>query len=264
MENQTGRSDCDHGLWASPTCRFDWVEVSGVLHPVSSMWWRDVELWAPCSTFLPALSTSAMTRCDVRPLRSIGVLPWCHTPVQPRLLEMLKWHVGAADCCYLSLVQRLYRVLILVFFFVYRFLYCTMTMKRGYKMLTISIIHIFRLCYGVMNGQLFICCFECRLLGGWHLYRAKLKSLHQNVIHRNSSGVFFVLFFKFLTWPLSSFSPAKPFTSKVKQMRLHKEDFEILKVIGRGAFGEVTPYFNVTLKPLQQAQTCRWILSLYL
>ncbi|RXM27041.1 Serine/threonine-protein kinase MRCK alpha [Acipenser ruthenus] len=36
----------------------------------------------------------------------------------------------------------------------------------------------------------------------------------------------------FLDW-------AKPFTSKVKQMRLHKEDFEILKVIGRGAFGEV-------------------------
>ncbi|XP_066474779.1 serine/threonine-protein kinase MRCK alpha isoform X3 [Tiliqua scincoides] len=32
---------------------------------------------------------------------------------------------------------------------------------------------------------------------------------------------------------------AKPFTSKVKQMRLHKEDFDILKVIGRGAFGEV-------------------------
>nr|XP_003814983.2 serine/threonine-protein kinase MRCK alpha isoform X21 [Pan paniscus] len=32
---------------------------------------------------------------------------------------------------------------------------------------------------------------------------------------------------------------AKPFTSKVKQMRLHREDFEILKVIGRGAFGEV-------------------------
>lgn len=47
-------------------------------------------------------------------------------------------------------------------------------------------------------------------------------------------------------------------------MRLHKEDFEILKVIGRGAFGEVTPYFNFTLKPLQQAQTCRWILSLHL
>ncbi|XP_056424453.1 serine/threonine-protein kinase MRCK alpha isoform X3 [Hyla sarda] len=32
---------------------------------------------------------------------------------------------------------------------------------------------------------------------------------------------------------------AKPFTEKVKQLRLHKEDFEILKVIGRGAFGEV-------------------------
>ncbi|XP_056112029.1 serine/threonine-protein kinase MRCK alpha isoform X4 [Rhinichthys klamathensis goyatoka] len=37
---------------------------------------------------------------------------------------------------------------------------------------------------------------------------------------------------EFLEW-------VKPFTSKVKQMRLHKEDFEILKVIGRGAFGEV-------------------------
>ncbi|XP_048840937.1 serine/threonine-protein kinase MRCK alpha-like isoform X4 [Brienomyrus brachyistius] len=37
---------------------------------------------------------------------------------------------------------------------------------------------------------------------------------------------------EFLDW-------AKPFTSTVKQMRLHKEDFEILKVIGRGAFGEV-------------------------
>ncbi|XP_071385077.1 serine/threonine-protein kinase MRCK alpha isoform X6 [Centroberyx affinis] len=37
---------------------------------------------------------------------------------------------------------------------------------------------------------------------------------------------------EFLDW-------AKPFTAKVKQMRLHKEDFEILKVIGRGAFGEV-------------------------
>ncbi|MCI4382578.1 hypothetical protein PGIGA_G00016590 [Pangasianodon gigas] len=37
---------------------------------------------------------------------------------------------------------------------------------------------------------------------------------------------------EFLEW-------AKPFSSKVKQMRLHKEDFEILKVIGRGAFGEV-------------------------
>ncbi|XP_040207262.1 serine/threonine-protein kinase MRCK alpha isoform X3 [Rana temporaria] len=32
---------------------------------------------------------------------------------------------------------------------------------------------------------------------------------------------------------------AKPFAHKVKQLRLHKEDFEILKVIGRGAFGEV-------------------------
>uniref|UniRef100_UPI00398E446D serine/threonine-protein kinase MRCK alpha-like n=1 Tax=Pristiophorus japonicus TaxID=55135 RepID=UPI00398E446D len=36
----------------------------------------------------------------------------------------------------------------------------------------------------------------------------------------------------FLQW-------VSPFASKVKEMRLHREDFEILKVIGRGAFGEV-------------------------
>uniref|UniRef100_I3KS58 non-specific serine/threonine protein kinase n=1 Tax=Oreochromis niloticus TaxID=8128 RepID=I3KS58_ORENI len=35
----------------------------------------------------------------------------------------------------------------------------------------------------------------------------------------------------FLEW-------VKPFTTTVKDMRLHKDDFEILKVIGRGAFGE--------------------------
>ncbi|XP_059212055.1 serine/threonine-protein kinase MRCK beta isoform X2 [Centropristis striata] len=31
----------------------------------------------------------------------------------------------------------------------------------------------------------------------------------------------------------------KPFTTAVKDMRLHRDDFEMLKVIGRGAFGEV-------------------------
>ena len=36
-----------------------------------------------------------------------------------------------------------------------------------------------------------------------------------------------------------SFFPVKPVTSKIKSLRLCKEDFEILKVIGRGAFGEV-------------------------
>uniref|UniRef100_A0AAY4EGF0 non-specific serine/threonine protein kinase n=1 Tax=Denticeps clupeoides TaxID=299321 RepID=A0AAY4EGF0_9TELE len=35
----------------------------------------------------------------------------------------------------------------------------------------------------------------------------------------------------FLEW-------VKPFTTTVKQMRLHRDDFEMLKVIGRGAFGE--------------------------
>ncbi|XP_036607906.1 serine/threonine-protein kinase MRCK beta [Trichosurus vulpecula] len=37
---------------------------------------------------------------------------------------------------------------------------------------------------------------------------------------------------EFLEW-------AKPFTQLVKEMQLHRDDFEIIKVIGRGAFGEV-------------------------
>ncbi|KAM4633138.1 serine/threonine-protein kinase MRCK beta isoform 2-T2 [Polymixia lowei] len=36
----------------------------------------------------------------------------------------------------------------------------------------------------------------------------------------------------FLDW-------VRPFTTTVKELRLHREDFEMLKVIGRGAFGEV-------------------------
>uniref|UniRef100_UPI003590121C serine/threonine-protein kinase MRCK alpha-like isoform X2 n=1 Tax=Myxine glutinosa TaxID=7769 RepID=UPI003590121C len=32
---------------------------------------------------------------------------------------------------------------------------------------------------------------------------------------------------------------ARPFADKMKEMRLHRDDFEMLKVIGRGAFGEV-------------------------
>lgn len=33
---------------------------------------------------------------------------------------------------------------------------------------------------------------------------------------------------------------ASPFVTKVKELRLQRDDFEILKVIGRGAFGEVS------------------------
>jgi len=32
---------------------------------------------------------------------------------------------------------------------------------------------------------------------------------------------------------------AKPVVSQVKQLRLQRSDFETLKIIGRGAFGEV-------------------------
>ena len=35
------------------------------------------------------------------------------------------------------------------------------------------------------------------------------------------------------------FCSVKPVTDHVKSLRLSKDDFEILKVIGRGAFGEV-------------------------
>ncbi|RXN17931.1 serine threonine- kinase MRCK beta [Labeo rohita] len=42
----------------------------------------------------------------------------------------------------------------------------------------------------------------------------------------------------FLEW-------VKPFTTTVKEMRLHRDDFEMLKVIGRGAFGEdLTAYVH--------------------
>lgn len=40
--------------------------------------------------------------------------------------------------------------------------------------------------------------------------------------------------------PHSVFPSASPFIAKVKELRLQREDFEILKVIGRGAFGEVS------------------------
>lgn len=35
------------------------------------------------------------------------------------------------------------------------------------------------------------------------------------------------------------FSLVKPVATSVKSLRLTREDFEIIKVIGRGAFGEV-------------------------
>uniref|UniRef100_A0A8C2BJ03 Serine/threonine-protein kinase MRCK alpha n=1 Tax=Cyprinus carpio TaxID=7962 RepID=A0A8C2BJ03_CYPCA len=59
---------------------------------------------------------------------------------------------------------------------------------------------------------------------------------------------------EFLDW-------AKPFTSKVKQMRLHKEDFEILKVIGRGAFGE-TACFREERDVLVNGNS-QWITTLH-
>uniref|UniRef100_A0A3B3QJR3 Serine/threonine-protein kinase MRCK alpha n=1 Tax=Paramormyrops kingsleyae TaxID=1676925 RepID=A0A3B3QJR3_9TELE len=59
---------------------------------------------------------------------------------------------------------------------------------------------------------------------------------------------------EFLDW-------AKPFTSTVKQMRLHKEDFEILKVIGRGAFGE-TACFREERDVLVNGDS-QWITTLH-
>ena len=38
---------------------------------------------------------------------------------------------------------------------------------------------------------------------------------------------------------------ARPVVENVKQLRLHRDDFETLKIIGRGAFGEV----RVGLRP---------------
>ncbi|XP_043931314.1 serine/threonine-protein kinase MRCK gamma [Protopterus annectens] len=54
-------------------------------------------------------------------------------------------------------------------------------------------------------------------------------NLNKNLVSSNSKT------FKELDFECS----VKPFVKKVKDLRLHRDDFEILKVIGRGAFGEV-------------------------
>uniref|UniRef100_A0A8C2UVT7 non-specific serine/threonine protein kinase n=1 Tax=Chinchilla lanigera TaxID=34839 RepID=A0A8C2UVT7_CHILA len=59
---------------------------------------------------------------------------------------------------------------------------------------------------------------------------------------------------EFLEW-------AKPFTQLVKEMQLHREDFEIIKVIGRGAFGE-TACFREERDVLVNGD-CQWITALH-
>jgi len=38
---------------------------------------------------------------------------------------------------------------------------------------------------------------------------------------------------------------AKPIAVKTKQLRLQREDFETIRIIGRGAFGEVNMMFLI-------------------
>uniref|UniRef100_A0A8C3PR00 Serine/threonine-protein kinase MRCK beta n=1 Tax=Calidris pygmaea TaxID=425635 RepID=A0A8C3PR00_9CHAR len=58
----------------------------------------------------------------------------------------------------------------------------------------------------------------------------------------------------FLEW-------ARPFTKLVKEMQLHRDDFEIIKVIGRGAFGE-TACFREERNVLVNGD-CQWITTLH-
>uniref|UniRef100_A0A665X8L8 non-specific serine/threonine protein kinase n=1 Tax=Echeneis naucrates TaxID=173247 RepID=A0A665X8L8_ECHNA len=58
----------------------------------------------------------------------------------------------------------------------------------------------------------------------------------------------------FLEW-------VKPFTTTVKDMRLHRDDFEMLKVIGRGAFGE-TACFREERDVLVKGDS-QWITTLH-
>lgn len=48
-----------------------------------------------------------------------------------------------------------------------------------------------------------------------------------------------VLFFKNLFSCLFCFLPDKETISKIRDLRMKAEDYEVVKVIGRGAFGEV-------------------------
>lgn len=72
-----------------------------------------------------------------------------------------------------------------------------------------------------------------------------------NILYENRHSLQYLPTLRTISSPQNanlSFSPAaKPFTSMVKQLRLHKEDFEILKVIGRGAFGEVSLFCDFLL-----------------
>lgn len=99
-----------------------------------------------------------------------------------------------------------------------------------------------------LNTILFCCLAEKLILSKVNFSGLSLHLFYVTVTLLGAAGFFYLFVGVFCVWCgfcccfkwlIFSFVSAKPFTSKVKQMRLHKEDFEILKVIGRGAFGEV-------------------------
>lgn len=77
--------------------------------------------------------------------------------------------------------------------------------------------------------------------------------------NQKSDGLWYMdtVLIKILSLSLSlCLSAVKPFTTTVKDMRLHRDDFEMLKVIGRGAFGEVSqPELSSRVAHLQRLRS---------
>lgn len=65
--------------------------------------------------------------------------------------------------------------------------------------------------------------------------KAILRKKNFKSINPQKNG--FIMYF--LNNKSKIFSSAKPIVSRVKALRLCRDDFEVLKVIGRGSFGEV-------------------------
>lgn len=67
--------------------------------------------------------------------------------------------------------------------------------------------------------------------------KGREKGRRRNSVGTSSSSPLSVPVTRVLTAP----PPVEPIAARLKEARLQREDFEILKVIGRGAFSEVSP-----------------------
>ena len=48
-----------------------------------------------------------------------------------------------------------------------------------------------------------------------------------------------------ISYCIGLFVPARPVANTIKSLRLQRDNFETLKIIGKGAFGEVCHHFSM-------------------